>query len=804
MIKVLILAYDFPPYVSVGGLRPKGWYNNFKQSGITPIVVTRQWENKKYTEKSSFSNAIYEEHEKGILIEAPYTETFANKLYNRFGEDRFVLIRRTLTGLLEFAQFFSPVGSKRTIYKTADQYLSNHKVDFIIASGDPFVLFHYASKLSKKHDTPWVADFRDPWSDNFEITNKTLQIITRRIERRTLKNATFITTVNPYFKAILQKNHTSKKIHIIENGYDESNFEKTERIDSINDELRITLTGNLYEWQPILKFIDVFVEFVNSTNAKAKLVFYGINLTQLIQDYIQLNHLANESNFEFHDRIPNAQLLSKIAKDNVLLLLNYYEITGTKIYDYLYIGKKILFCFDNYGENKIARPDVITQKLTPQKTIIQNTNSGIIVDNPEHLKSVLAELWKEFQETGQIKNETKNIEHYSRSYQTKLLAELVKGQISTEYKACKKCLFNSKNYPLIQLDENGVCDMCETNSQLILQTREKQKTVSIEGFIQEIKANQKGIYDCIIGLSGGADSSYLVHLAKKWGLSPLLVHIDGGWNSDASVQNIKNLIDSTNFDYYCEVLPWEEMRDVQKAFIKANVLDIDLPFDNAMMSYLYRIADKHGIKYILNGYSNETEGIMPESFTHYKLDKKNILDIHRKHGILKLNQLKFLGTFDYIYFEKVKKIRFYSPLNMIDYNKSEIKDLLKQAYNWKDYGNKHFENIFTRFYQSTILPKKFGIDKRVSHLSVLICSNQLNKEEALKQLNETQLLDADLEKDKQFFLKKLGLSDLEFEEYLRSKEVSHRVFKSDLDLYDRFKPIYSFFKRKLKLNIFNS
>ena len=804
MIKVLILAYDFPPYVSVGGLRPSGWFNHFKKKGALPIVVTRQWKNKSYTQQSTFSLTLQEETENGIIIQAPYKETFANKLYNKYGDKHFVLLRKSITGLLEISQYFLPIGSKRELYKTADSYLATNKVDFILATGDPFVLFHYANKLSRKHQIPWIADFRDPWSDNFEITNRFIKNFIKHLEIKTLKKVRFITTVNPYFKELLQKNHPSKKIHIIENGYDETNFKKIQKEKTTNEELRITITGNLYEWQPYIDFIDVFVDFLQTSKARAKLVFYGVNLQDIILQYINEKHSVNKQNFEFHERIPNAELIAKIRNDHALLLFNYYEITGTKIYDYLFLGKKILFCFDNFGVNKISKPNITTKNHSPQKKIIEDTNSGIIVQDPVHLKSVLKDLWVEFKETGEIKNETKNIEIYSRSFQTELLVNLIKNNISSSYKACIKCLFNSNNYPLIRLNENGICDMCEINTKLVQQTKLKRTTNNIEDFIKTIKSNQKGVYDCIIGLSGGADSSYLVHLAKEWGLSPLLVHIDGGWNSEASVQNIKNLIDTTQFDYYAEVLPWEEMRDVQKAFIKANVLDIDLPFDNAMMSYLYRIANKHGIKFILNGYSNETEGLMPDSFTHYKLDKKNILDIHRSHGILQLKRLKFIGTFDYLYFEKVKKVKFYSPLNLIEYNKSEAKKILQESYNWKDYGSKHFENVFTRFYQSTILPKKFGIDKRVSHLSVLIGSNQLTREEALKQLNEIQIDEAEIQKDRLFFIKKLGLTNSDFDAYLEEKEVSHRVYNSDLDFYDRFRPIYTFIKRKLRLNIFNS
>lgn len=370
---------------------------------------------------------------------------------------------------------------------------------------------------------------------------------------------------------------------------------------------------------------------------------------------------------------------------------------------------------------------------------------------------------------------------------------------------CKNCLFNSKNYTDIVIDKNGLCDICIINGNRISALKKKHHSEQLDALISEMKKNKKGKYDCLIGISGGTDSSYLVYLAKKWRLNPLLLHIDGGWNSETSVINIEKIIDNSGFDFVTEVLPWHEMRDAQKAFINSDVIDIDLPFDNAMVNYNYLIAKKFKIKYILNGYSTITEGIMPANYNHFKLDKRNLQDIQKKHGNLKIRKLKFIGIINQFYFNKILNIKTIFILDYFDYNKSVAQNKIKEVFEWKDYGGKHYENIFTRFYQGYILPKKFNIDKRVSHFSMLITAGQLTKEEAIIELSAplypSKLMERD---DKLFFCKKLQISENEFEMYINRPAKSHRKFKSSLDLYDFFKPLYQKTKKIFKFKVFNT
>ncbi len=357
---------------------------------------------------------------------------------------------------------------------------------------------------------------------------------------------------------------------------------------------------------------------------------------------------------------------------------------------------------------------------------------------------------------------------------------------------CKICLFDSDNFPEIKLNDAGVCEICQINLETIEQTKNDIKNKSIEDRWKEIRSARKSKYDCIIGISGGIDSSYLVLMAKKAGINALLVHVDGGWNNEIAISNIKKIIDWSGYDYHSCVLNWSEIQDAQRAFLMANVLDIDLPFENALLKQLYTIANKYNVKTILFGYNAFTEGFLPVNYTHYKLDKKNIISIHKRFGKRKINYNQFIGTFEHFYITRLKKIQFQYPLNWFEYNKEIAKKELEETFKWIDYGGKHHENLFTQFYQEVILPKKFKVYKNIAHLSMLICSGQLSKDQATIELNnKTKIPSA----AKEYFLKKLNISNKQFDDYVNSPAIDHRNFKSDLDIYDRFKPIYRFCKK---------
>ena len=373
--------------------------------------------------------------------------------------------------------------------------------------------------------------------------------------------------------------------------------------------------------------------------------------------------------------------------------------------------------------------------------------------------------------------------------------QISRKKLIPKFQECTRCLYNNHTYPSISFDSMGVCNICHIYEEL------KHKTVfkgaagaqKISKLLNDIKkdGNNKK-YDCIIGVSGGVDSSYVAYLSKEWGLKPFVIHVDNGWNSDTSVKNIDRLLKRLDLELHTHVINWQEMKDLQRSFVKASVVDIDLPFDNAFMAILYRYANKLGIKYILSGHNTETEGWMPDNFTHYKLDVMNIKNIHQRFGKAKISNFPLMGPLKSWYYKKWKKIEMVSPIDYIDYNKNKVKQFLINDFEWVDYGGKHYENLFTRFYQSYILYHKFGIDKRISHLSTLINSGQISKENAQEELKKLPYLKDSIQNEKAFFIKKLGFSEQEFDKYIDEPAVQHIYYKSYLNLFRKIKSVRDF------------
>ena len=297
-------------------------------------------------------------------------------------------------------------------------------------------------------------------------------------------------------------------------------------------------------------------------------------------------------------------------------------------------------------------------------------------------------------------------------------------------------------------------------------------------------------YDCILGISGGVDSAYLALKAKEWGLNPLLVHIDNGWNSEIAVFNIQTLIKQLDLDLYTVVIDWEEIKDVVRSFLKASVIDIDWANEMCAQAALNKVAKKFGVKHILTGHQMATEGWMPDNVVHYKLDSINFRAIHRKFGERKLKTYPVIGFFKTYYYERILGIKYYYPLDYIEYNKEVVKTELVEKYGWRDYGQKHFESIFTRFYQGYILIKKFKIDKRKFHYSSSILSGQLTKEEAINLINSNEYqLSGQLAQDKEYIIKKLEFTEQEFEDILNAQPKNHGDYPSIINVIKKLKKI---------------
>ena len=347
------------------------------------------------------------------------------------------------------------------------------------------------------------------------------------------------------------------------------------------------------------------------------------------------------------------------------------------------------------------------------------------------------------------------------------------------YQMCTRCIMDTSD-PFIEFDEKGVCNHCkrydERSSKLVF-TGEMGKS-KLASIVDDIKRQGQGKeYDCIIGISGGVDSSYVAHKVKALGLRPLAVHFDSGWNSELAVNNIENIVKKLDIDLYTEVCDWSEMRDLQLSFFKASVANCDIPQDHAFMAVLYRIAAQNNIHYFISGHNIATESCMPAAWGYTSHDLTHIMAIQKKFGTMKLKNYPRYNAFQkYFYYPRVKKIRALHILNYEDYQKAKVKEFLKEELNWRDYGGKHYESRFTKFFQSYYLPTKFGYDKRRVHCSSLILSGQMSRQNALDELSTPPYRENEIIEDKEFVAKKLGISVPAFDAILASPNKTYKDY----------------------------
>jgi len=359
--------------------------------------------------------------------------------------------------------------------------------------------------------------------------------------------------------------------------------------------------------------------------------------------------------------------------------------------------------------------------------------------------------------------------------------------VPKNYRQCSLSVMDNIQDPDITFDANGVCSY---NARY--REREKNEVFSgeeasrrLRGLVARIKAEGKGRkYDAILGVSGGIDSTYLAYLASTWDLRVLCVHFDNGWNSELAVSNIESIVSRLGFDLETFVFDWREFKDLQLSHFRANVVDIEAITDMGIIGTLRLLALKKNLKSMLSGHNIVTEGFMVPHWV-FK-DYYNIIDIHKKFGTVDRittfpyfdNKLQRMGS-------RLRGLMDVSPLNYVRYVKEEVKELISDKLGWRDYGGKHYESVFTRFYQGYILPQKFGIDKRKVHLSNLIMSGQITKKAALRELEMPTISPEQLESDYSFVIKKLGYTPSEFERYIETPRREHTEFDTEFGYLDR-------------------
>ena len=358
-----------------------------------------------------------------------------------------------------------------------------------------------------------------------------------------------------------------------------------------------------------------------------------------------------------------------------------------------------------------------------------------------------------------------------------------------EKNICVNCVMDTTDSK-ITFDEKGICDHCTTYFKDILPNwhTDERGHKALKEIIVKIKKEGEGKdFDCLMGMSGGIDSSYLLYVMKEiYGLRPLVFHVDAGWNSQIAVNNIERLVDGLGLDLYTEVINWEEIKDLQLAFFKSGVPHIDVPQDHAFFATMYKFVSKHKIKYILTGGNYSTECVRnPIEWMYYQSDSIQLRDIYKKHGTGKLKDYPLTNIFWHkLYLPYVKKIKLIKPLDFVPYNKDEAMQLLVDKFGYQKYPQKHFESRFTRFYESYWLPKKFGYDTRKVQYSSLILTGQMTRDEALERLKYPAYDPETINQDFEYVATKLGISVEELQFYMDSPNKTYKNYKSQDKIYN--------------------
>lgn len=359
---------------------------------------------------------------------------------------------------------------------------------------------------------------------------------------------------------------------------------------------------------------------------------------------------------------------------------------------------------------------------------------------------------------------------------------MVHDKNDPNYRQCSMSVMDNISDPDITFDENGICnyyyEYLEAEKQNCLDGEEGLQKLEMLANLIKTSPGRKG-YNCILGLSGGVDSTYLAYLAKKLGLNPLLVHFDYGWNSEIAVKNVQNVVKNTDFDLYTVVMDWQEFKSLQRSYFQASVLDLDVPADHMIFGSLYKVARKFKIKYILSGKNTWTEQTLPKAWNYNKFDLTNLRNIHKTFENTPLKNLPRLGYFNRIFYGVILKIKMVELLEYQYFDREKVIAIIQKNMDWIDYGGKHHESVFTRFYQGYILPNKFLIDKRRAHLSNLIFSRQLSRDKAMQILENPTYSESLQRKDFEFVAKKLGFTPVEFQQILSQKNIPHNHYGTD-------------------------
>ncbi len=349
-------------------------------------------------------------------------------------------------------------------------------------------------------------------------------------------------------------------------------------------------------------------------------------------------------------------------------------------------------------------------------------------------------------------------------------------------RTCVRCVMDTSD-PDVGIDAAGVCRYCRSAAVILprVQPTPEESKRALDALGAKIRQAGEGKeYDSVVGLSGGVDSSYAAHLAHGLGLRPLAIHFDNGWDSELAVGNIERIVQACGLDLFTYVIDWTEFRDLQRAFLKASVIDIEVLSDHAIFAAMLNVAKDHGIRYVLSGNNLATEHGLPPAWVWNKQDWTNIQAIHKEFGSVPLKSFPHLTSAQRMVIQLLgRDLVVEEPLNVVRYRRDEAAATLTELYGWREYGGKHHESLFTKFYQGYILPTKFGVDKRRVHLSDRIRNGELTRDDALAEIARPPYDPADLARDRAYVIKKLGFSEAEFAAIMAEPPRPHDAFATD-------------------------
>lgn len=492
------------------------------------------------------------------------------------------------------------------------------------------------------------------------------------------------------------------------------------------------------------------------------------------------NKLNSCENVNIHNSfLTPEQIKNEFKKNDIFLYLTRMDAQSVSISEALSSGLPVI------SSNNSAIPE-----------FIKNDENGFLINNNDY-ETFKRTILKILDNREILKIINKNNQKFEESFSEEKITNQEMEFFAKKDQVCKKCLCDTSISDL-KFSDDGICHFCQE----IIPKIEKMKELNSDYIqfnkkISEIKnygKNKK--YDCLIGISGGVDSSYVTHIANEYKLRPLLIHFDNGWNSELANTNIKKIASKSNFQLKTYVINWEEFKDIQKSFLKAGVIDIELVTDHAIFANLVKEAKKNKIKYILSGNNFFTENGMPLSWIWRKTDFLNIKDVHSKYGKIPIKTYPRMNIFTWYLIKNLNlHYKIVDLLNYIPYSKNKAIKTLSDKYDWKQYSEKHYESLFTKLYQSYILPKKFKIDKRIVHYSALIRNQEMSKQQALDLISQN-ILNHTTSDDLEYFLKKLEITKDEFENIIKTPPASHYDFKNSEFLFKISKNIYNFFYEK--------